>query len=167
MQKLTQHLDQLPLVLKETAEIKGQCGQVLEQMGEQLKEARSRDDAAAEAVTEAVNSAVTAGVERLAQAASRDGQALDRIEQLAESNAQALRMAGETEDGVSQNLRQVLESSARIQRTVAEIKQSHEGRDAEIAKHFAASKRTMMMLAFACTLASLLALAVAVIALLT
>jgi hypothetical protein len=73
-------------------------------------------------------------------------------------------MVGETEEGTSQNMREVLDSSARVQRTVAELEKTHQGREAEIAAHFASSKRTMMMLAFACTLASLLALVVAVIA---
>ena len=207
--RLVQHMEHLPLVLKETAEIKGQCAQVIELVSgqvseartreetvveavnetrrhedavmeaikkagdhndavvEAIKEARSRDDAVIEAVNAAVDKAVSAAVKRIAGASARDAETLNRIQQQVESNAQALRMAGETADGVSQNMGQVLESSMQVQRAVTGLEKSRQGREAEIAKHFAASKRTMLLLAFACTLASLLALAVAVIALVT
>jgi uncharacterized coiled-coil DUF342 family protein len=209
VRRLVQHLEQLPLVLKETAEIKGQCAQVMELVSGQVSDARTRDEAVVEAVNEtrrhedavleaineargrndavieainnaqghddavieavnaAVDKAVSAAVKRITEASSRDAETLSHIQQQVESNAQALRMAGETEDGVSQNLREVLESSIRVQRSVAELDKSHEGREAQMAMHFAASKRTMMTLSFACTLAALLALVVAVIALLT
>jgi hypothetical protein len=236
VQRLTRHLDQLPLVLKEAADIKGQCAQVIKLAGEQasearareeavveavnetrrrddalmevIKEAKSRDDAVIEAISEAkcreaaaveaireaksrddavieainaakdrdgamvvavdeaVNKALSGAVQHLGEASSRDAQALEGIQKQLKSNTEAIRTAGEGEEGVSQTLREVLDSSNRIQRVVTEIGESHKGRDAEIAAQFAASKRTMMMLAFACTLGSLLALAVAVIALL-
>ena len=195
VRRLVQHMEHLPLVLKETAEIKGQCAQVIELVSgqvseartreetvveavsetrrhedavmEAIKEARSRDDAVIEAVNAAVDKAVSAAVKRITEGSARDAETLNRIQQQVESNAQALRMAGETADGVAQNMGQVLESSMQVQRAVTGLEKSHQGREAEIAAHFAASKRTMMMLAFACTLASLLALVVAVIALVT
>jgi hypothetical protein len=207
VRRLVQHMEQVPLVLKETAEIKGQCAQVIDLVSgqaseartreetvveavtetrrhedavmeainetkghnsaviEAIKEAKGRDDAVIEAVNTAVDKAVSGAVKRITDASSGDTETLGRIEQQVESNAQALRMAGETEEGVSQHMREVLESSVRVQRTVAELEKTHQAREAEIAAHFAASKRTMMTLTFACTLASLLALIVAVVAL--
>jgi chromosome segregation ATPase len=223
VRRLVQHMEQLPLVLKQTAEIRGQCAQVIELVGGQVSEARtreetvveavsetrrhedavmeainearghndavmeaiqaassrddavmeairqasSRDDAVIEAVNAAVEKAVSASVKRITEASARDAETLSRIQEQVESNAQALRMAGETEEGASQNMREVLESSMKVERAVTGFEKSHQGREAEIATHFASSKRTMMMLAFACTLASLLALVVALIAVVT
>jgi len=209
VRRLVQHMEQLPLVLKETAEIKGQCAQVIELVSGQVSEARTReetvveavsetrrhedavmeaineakghndavmeaikqtsgrDDAVIEAISAAADKAVSASVKRITEASARDAETLSCIQQQVESNAQALRMAGETEEGASQSMRDVLESSVKIERVVAGLNKSHQAREAEITAHFAASKRTMMMLTFACTLASLLALVVAVIALVT
>jgi hypothetical protein len=206
VRRLVQHMEQVPLVLKETAEIKGQCAQVIDLVSGQaseartreetvvdavnetrrhedavmeaineakgrneavldaIRETRSRDDAVVEAVNAAVDKAVSAAVKRITDASARDAETLNHIQQQVESNAQVLRMAGETEEGVSERMREVLETSVRVQRTVSDLEKSQHGREAEIAAHFAASKKTMMMLAFACTLASLLALLVAVIA---
>jgi chromosome segregation ATPase len=206
VRRLVQHMEQLPLVLKQTAEIRGQCAQVIDLVSGQVSEARtreetvleavsetrrhedavmeaineakghndavmeaikqasSRDDAVIEAVNAAVDKAVSASVKRITEASTRDAETLSRIQRQVESNAQALRMAGETEEGASQNIREVLESSMKVQQAVTVFEKSYQGREAEIAAHFASSKRTMMMLAFACTLASLLALVVAVIA---
>jgi hypothetical protein len=167
VRRLVQHMEQLPRVLKETVEIKGLCARVTELVSGQVSEASTRAEAVIEAVNEAVANAVSAAVKRLDDASSRDAKVLERIQEQLAANARALREAGETEEGVAQNLREVVESSSRVQRVVADLGQSHEQREAQMAKQFAASKRTMLMLAFACTLASLLALVVAVVALLT
>jgi hypothetical protein len=193
VRKLTRHMEQLRLVLKEAAEIKGLCAQVIEFVSgqgdgggtraealveavdeirrhegavmEAISESRTRDDAVIKAVDEAVNRAVAAAVERLSEASSREAGALGRIQEQLVANARALHEAEETQEGIVGNLGEVLESSNRVQRVVANLAQAHEQREAQMAAQLAASKRTMLLLAFACTLTSLLALVVAVVAL--
>jgi chromosome segregation ATPase len=168
VQALAEQLQtRLPQVLQETAEFKSRCAQVIDLVGEQAGEAQRRDDAVTETVNAAVTNAVGAGLKRLGDASSRDAAMLERIQKELASNTQALREAGESEQGAAHHLREVLELTVKLQRAVATLEQSTEGHSALVAARLAQTKRSMMMLAYACTLAALTALVIAVLALVT
>jgi DNA-binding ferritin-like protein len=161
LRRLAQHMDQLPLILKEAAEIKGQGAQILDLFGEQLSLASHREDS----VTDAVSGVVNNAVKKMTAASSHDGEVLDRIQQQLDSTAEAIRAAGETDEGVNQSLRDVMENSTRLKTSIVQLQQSGEQREAELRRQLAANKRSMLMLAAACSMAALLALVLALIAL--
>jgi chromosome segregation ATPase len=165
VQKMNQHMEQLPLVLKETAEIKGQCAQVIELVGAQAGDARGRDEAVTETITRAVNDAVAGAADRLAEASSKDEKVLERIQRQLEVNTKAFQMTGDAEDGIQRKIDELRDSTSKLRQTVQSLVTAGEGRDAQVAAQLAATKKSMMQLAFACALASLMALVVAVIAL--
>jgi chromosome segregation ATPase len=165
VQKMNQHMEQLPLVLKETAEIKGQCAQVMEIVGAQAGDARGRDEAVTEAVARAVDTAIAGATERLAEASSKDEKVLERIQRQLEANTKAFQMTGDSEEGIRHKIDELRDSTSKLRQTVNALETASEGRNAQVAAQLAATKKSMMQLAFACALASLMALVVAVIAL--
>ena len=75
----------------------------------------------------------------------------------------AVREASKSE-GTADALREVVETAESLKQAMAQMSRSVETREAELTKLLARNKRSMTMFAFACTLAALMALVVAVIA---
>lgn len=177
--RVAEQVETLAQSASEIGEIRKRSDEVLETIREGAAAAKARDEALAEAVTQRIGDAVSELAESGRGAAERvegalnkliesgrndDSEALAQISGKLDSTARAVREYAERSAGVGERLNELAETSGTLKQAMAKMSRAVEARETELTRMLARNKRSMTMFAFACTLAALMALAVAVIA---
>ncbi len=158
--------DQLGQVLElggDVAQIKQQCASLLERIDEQLN--RSQDHGAVdEAINAAVSTAVDAAAKRFGEALERSGESLQQMRAQLDSTARSVSHADERSEGLVHALRDIQERTAGLDDAITRIGRTVRQREDKLIELLSRTKRSMTLFAYGCTLASLLAVGIAAVA---
>ncbi len=165
--RVAERIEQIEQVSQELARVKEQTTRALAVAEQQADQAGARDEAMTAALTSAVTSRVDDAVAKINEAASGGDEAMEQMSRKLDSTVQAVRKASEHSEGIAGHMRGVMETSDSLKQAMAQLSRSVETREGELKTLIARNKRSMTMFAFACTLAALMALLVAVVAMFT
>ena len=155
--------DQLGEVLElvgEVAQIKQQCARMLERVDEQFSRSQNHD----EVITAAVGAAVEAAATRFGEALDLNGESLQQMRAQLDSTARSVSHADERSEGLVDALRDIQGRTAGLDDAVTRIGQTVQQREDKIIELLSRTRRSMTLFAYGCTLATLLAIGIAAVA---
>ncbi len=158
--QLADQLDQVLELVGEVAQIKQQCARLLERIDEQLDRSQNHD----EVINAAVGTAVEAVATRFGEALDRNGESLQQMRDQLDSTARSVSDADERSEGFVHSLHEIQQRTAGLDDLITRIGQTVQEREDEIIELLSRTRRSMTLFAYGGTLAMLLAVTIAAVA---
>ncbi len=155
--ELTRHMESnLADVQRLIQKLDERIARLLELVGDRSNQPTDRD--------EAITAAVDAAAQRFTSVVRRDTESVNRMQAQLESMAEAGNFAGKQTDKLAFALDDIRERTTGLDEAITRIGQSIVQREGTFAQQLRGTRRSMMLCAYGCTLASLLALGIALVA---
>ncbi len=155
--ELTRHMESnLADIQRLIQKLDERIARLLELVGDQSTQPAHHD--------EAITAAVDAAAQRFTAVVDRDSESVNRMQAQLESIAEAGNFASKQTDKLAFALDDIRERTTGLDEAITRIGQSIVQREGAFVEQLRGTRRSMMLFAYGCTLASLLALGIALVA---